>query len=357
MTTPPRPTGLDRRRFLRGGVLLGGAVLLAGTACGRNGADSQAEPGPTGATGDTGAATGDAAQVSYQGEAAITHLTAIVHSAPFHIAQALGYYEEEGLTLEHVSFPGGSDTIRGMESGIPLGSPASLPLFIAYEKGLDQLRIIGSVYNAASVDFIVPADSPINSVEDLEGAKIAVSTPGSNSTYFAERTVQEAGFTPGQDVELINVGGPGDAWTAASEGVVDVAWTASPLSERLVEEGAAKVVWRSRDFVEHWTDTVLATTQDFIDSDPDVLRAWVRAVQRAMGLINSDPEAAAESYAEAVDISAAVALAALQSAPAGTFTTELDMAGLEENVKAGLDEGQLTAEPDMSAIVVDEFLA
>lgn len=343
MTTSLRPYLLHRRDFLRrGGVAMGGVFLLGGVACGRGGS--------------TQTAGGSEGAVSYQGEAAITHLTAIVHSAPFHIAQALGYYEEEGLTLEHVSFPGGSDTIRGMESGIPLGSPASLPLFIAYEKGLDQLRIIGSVYNAASVDFIAPVDSEISAIEDLGGAKIAVSTPGSNSTYFADRTVREAGFTPGEDVELVNVGGPGDAWTAASEGVVDVAWTASPLPEQLVDSGEAKVVWRSRDFVESWTDTVLATTQEFIDSDPEVLQAWVRAVQRGMDLIHDDIEAAAEEYAKAVEITPAVAVSALRSAPEGTFTTQLDMAGLEENVQAGLDEGQLTAAPDMSAIVVDQFL-
>ncbi|MGH3665684.1 MAG: ABC transporter substrate-binding protein, partial [Egibacteraceae bacterium] len=292
---------------------------------------------------------------AYSGEVAITHLTAIVHSAPFHIAERLGYYEEEGLEIEHISFPGGSDTIRGMESGIPFGSPASLPLFIAYEKGLDQLRIIGSVYNAASVDFIVPKDSEIESVEDLGGTKIAVSTPGSNSTYFADRTVREAGFTPGQEVELVNVGGPGDAWTAASEGVVDVAWTASPLPEQLVQSGDAKVVWRSRDFVEHWTDTCLATTQEFIDSNPEALQAWVRAVQRGMDLINDEPDKAADAYGKAVEIEPEVAKAALQSAPKGTFDTALDMPGLEENVRAGLDQEQLSQEPDMGAIVIEDF--
>lgn len=337
MTTSRRYL-MSRRGFLRRtGTAAGGVWLLGGAAaaCGSS------------------AGAGDG---SYSGEVAITHLTAIVHSAPFHIAQSLGYYEEENLEVEHVSFPGGSDTIRGMESGIPFGSPASLPVFIAHEAGLDQLRIIGSVYNAASVDFIAPADSEIESIEDLEGAAIAVSTPGSNSNYFADRTVREAGFMPGQSVELVNVGGPGDAWTAASEGVVDVAWTASPLPEQLVEAGEAKVIWRSRDFVESWTDTSLVTTQDFIDSNPEVLQGWVRAVQRGMDLITDDLDRAAETYAEAVQIDPGIARAALTSAPEGTFTTALDMDGLEENVRAGLEEGQLEQEPDMSAIVVQDFV-
>lgn len=346
MTTSPRNTGFSRRTFLQqGGILMGGVVLLGAAGCARDGNGN--------GQGQTSGEGGEQ-QASYEGEGAITHLTAIVHSAPFHIAQRLGYYEEEGLTIEHVSFPGGSDTIRGMESGIPFGSPASLPLFIAWEKGLKDLRIIGSVYNAASVDFIVPSDSEIESIEDLGGKKIAVSTPGANSTYFADRTVREAGFTPGEDVELVSVGGPGDAWTAASEGVVDVAWTAAPLPQRLVAAGDARVVWRSSEFVDNWTDTCLATTQQYIDSNPEVLQAWVNAVQRGMDLIDEDPETAAEEYAAAVDISPEVALEALKAEP-GAFSTKIDLAGLEENVVAGKDEGQLTEDPDMDEIVVEDF--
>ncbi len=340
-------SGLNRRDFLRASAVAGGGIFFLGlSGCGNDSAGGQ---GTTGGQGSGGGTKG------YSGDAAITGLTNLIHSAPFFIAELEGYYKAEGLNLKHVAFPGGLDTVRGIDSGIGLGSPATLPVFIAAEKGL-KVRVISNIYSLPSVDYIAPTASPINRLEDLGGKKLGVSTPGSNSTYFAERSLRAAGLEPGKDVELVSLGGASDAWTAASQGVVDAAWTASPLSDKLVAGKEARVIGRSRDYVQQWSDTCLAATEDFIDKNGDALRAWVRAVQRGMDLIKNDLPRAAEIYGKAIQYDPAVAMAALKGSQEA-YRTRLEDAELKAVVDAGLEQKQLTRAPGLDDVVKRGFTA
>lgn len=333
MTTIFRPMG--RRGFLKLSAAAGGVVALGSTtACGQSG-------------GGNGG--------GYSGDVAVTGLASLIHSAPFFIAKSEGYYEEEGLNLEHIQFPGGLDTVRGIESGIGFGTSSTIPVFIAAEKGMD-VRMFGNVYTAASVDFIALPDSPVNTIEDVKGKKVAVSTPGSNSSYFAERTLREAGLEPGKDLELVNVGSASDSWTAVSQGVVEVAWTASPLSEKIASESGGKVIWRSRDYVTDWSDTCLVATGEFMDENAEALRGWGRALQRAMDMISNDVEAAAEVYARAIKYEPEIALEALRNSQ-DFVSLEFTDAQLQAVVEAGKEQGQLTQDPDMDSVVMRDFLS
>ncbi len=337
MTRISYPIG--RRDFFRTGLSLGTVLALGGLAgCGQAG-----RPAAGGGT------------QGYSGDVAVTGHASLIHSAPFFIAESEGFYEEEGLDLEHIQFPGGLDTVRGVESGIGFGTSSTIPVFLAAERGMD-VRMFGNVYTAASVDFIALPDSGINTVEDVRGKQVAVSTPGSNSSYFAERTLREAGLEPGSDVQLVSVGSASDSWTAVSQGVVDVAWTASPLSERIAAESGAKVIWRSRDYVTDWSDTCLVGTGAFIEEHGEALRGWGRALRKAMDMIENDLNRAAEVYGKSISLEPEVAHAALANSQ-HFFSLEFTDAQLEAVIQAGRDQGQITRDPDMDTVVMKGFLA
>lgn len=335
---------MNRRTFLRAvGVGAGSAVVLgAAAACGDDG-------GSQGGTGADG-------QVDFSGEIAVAHLQAIAAGAPFLVADELGYFKEEGLTLDMISFPGGTDTIRGISSGIPFGMPATLPGLIAYQAGQDDLRLVSGAVNVALVNFLVPADSDIQSIDDLRGKRIAVSQPGSITTYFANRIATEQGLVPGEDVEILNVGGPPDAWTATQQGLADVAWSSPPVSNRLVNDGEARVLFETSEYVENWVDNTYWTTQEFIDESPDVIQAILRAMQKSFTTIQEDLDSAAPAYAARAELDEAVARSALeQLGPA--LSLEFDMPGIEENVRAGAELDQLDPDTlDLDQIIVRDFV-
>jgi NitT/TauT family transport system substrate-binding protein len=340
MYAATNPNHCGRRDFLRLlGWGAGGAVVLGGlSACG--GGASTAGPGGAG----------------FRGEAAIAHLESIINAAPVLVAAGLGYFQDEGLDLDLVSFPGGTDTIRGVASGIPFGMPATLPGLIAYQKGQRDLRIIGGAVREPLVNFLVPADSEIRSIDDLRGKRIAVSQPGSITTYFATRIVTERGLVPGQTVEILNVGGPPDAWTAAQQGVADVAWSALPISQRLIDEGKARLLFECKDHVRNWSDNTYWTTQSVIDDTPEILQAWLRAVQRAITAITTDLDAAGPAYARGAGLADDLARSALEQA-GSAFSLEIDMPGMEENIRAGSELGQLDpAALDLERLIVTDFV-
>lgn len=239
------------------------------------------------------------------------------------VAQEMGYFRDAGLDLELVAFSGGSDTVRGItQGGMAFGIPSTLAVVSSNTQAGSDLRFIAGNNNTASVNFIVPEASPLQSVEDFRGKKIAVSRPGSLTTYFSDKMVRSIGLEPGKDVEIIFVGGPPEAWTAVTQGIVDVAWSAPPFSTALTIPGKARVVAQARDYVTSWADSFLTTTQALIDEQREVLEALVDTLGRAMTLIRDDPQKAAEVYAPAVELDVAVARAALTETP-DAWTTKI----------------------------------
>lgn len=325
-----------RRQFLLGaGAATGGVVLL----------------GPLAGCGDDSSTASDG---SYSGELAVSHLTAVIGPAPIHIALAEGYFEDEGLDLTPVSFPGGSDTIRGMSSGMDIGEPATLAAIVAYSAGQSDLRLVSGCFNGNQVLFIAPADSPIDDVGDLAGRSVGVSGPSSITSYFADLVVREEGL---EDVEVVNVGGPPDTWTAATQGVVDVAWSSPPLSSTLIQDGEAKLVFHTKDYVESWSDQMIVSTQGFIDDNPEVVQGFVTAIGRACDLIRDDTDAAADIYAEAMEVTPDAAKAALEDPGLDSWTTEIDEAGVQANADAAADLGQLESEVDVEDMIVRDFVS
>lgn len=310
-----------------------------------------------GASGCGSSGNGEAGGSSYSGEVAVSHLTATLDGAPLVVAQEMGYLSEAGLDVELIPFSGGSDTVRGItQGGMAFGIPSTLAVVSSNAQTGSDLRFIAGNHNNAAVNFIVPEASPIQSVEDFRGKKVAVSRPGSLTTFFSDKMVRSIGLEPGKDVEIVFVGGPPDAWTAVTQGIVDVAWSAPPFSTALTIPGEARVVALARDYVDSWADSLLTTTQTYIDEQPDVLQNLVGAIGQAMTLIRDDPQRAAEAYGPAVQLDVDVARAALSEFPEA-WSTEIPPDVVPQFVEAvsvleGIDPDTVSAD----AFVDDQFV-
>lgn len=328
---------LDRRQFL-GGVSAAGALAVIGlSGCGSRNNESRSGG-------------------SYSGEVAISHLTGTIDGAPLVIAQEMGYLADAGLDVELVGFPGGSETVRGItQSGMAFGLPSTVAAVTAFAKTSSPMRFVAGNNNRATVRFLVTDRSRLDSPRQLRGKKIAVSRPGSISTYFAEKMVRSAGLEPGRDVELLSVGGPPEAWTAATQGLVDAAWSAPPFSTTLVNKGQARELALVSDFVESWADSLLTTTQPVVDEQPRMLKNVVAVLNRAMTLIRDDPQAAAEAYAPTLGVDVEVTRQVLAEDPDG-WSTAIPRAALPEIATAAKALQDTSGDIDFEALVDEQFL-
>jgi NitT/TauT family transport system substrate-binding protein len=331
---------VSRRDFIAGAGAAAGSVALFGlSACGK-----AAEGGGGGS--DSG---------TYKGQQAVAHLDEIVSAAAFKIADAQGYFKDEKLDLKAVSFPGGGDVVRAIQTKMAFGQAAVIPTLIAHEKALKDIRLLAGSYYDPEVVFLVPKDSSIKSPSDLKGKKIGVSEPGSNSTYFGTKLLEKAGLKPGSDAKLVNVGGPADASTAADQGVIDVAWSTPPLSTKEEQEGKKRLLLKASELEPVWVSVGLATRQPFIDSNPKVLKRWITALQKSIDLIHSNTKKAGQVWGKSIEIDPEIATAALEEyKPA--FKLTIDRKALEANVRAGKELGQLSGAPNLDEIIYDKFL-
>lgn len=333
-----KPTPLGRRQFLSSAAGTAALVVVGLSGCGTGNS----------ASGRAGA---------YSGEVAVSHLTATIDGAPLIIAREMGYLSDVGLDVELVGFPGGSDTVRGMtQADMAFGVPSTVAVVTAFAKTSAEMRFISGNNNRATVNFLVPRRSPVTSLRQLHGKKVAVSRPGSLSTYFAEQMVRSVGLEPGIEVELLSVGGATDSWTAATQGLVDLAWSAPPFSTQLLQQGEARVVAHVSDFVESWADSMMTTTQPIVDEQPQMLRNLVLALDRSMTLLREDAQKAAEVYGPALELDVELARQALVDNSAG-WSTKIPTAALPEISKAASALQGTDGDIDFNTLVDDRFLS
>lgn len=307
-----------------------------------------------------GASGGNKGSGPYTGQIAISHLTSNIVGAPFFIARDEGLFNDAGVNLELVETSGGAGAVRAVAQTTQIGAPSTPATFTAAGKGMSDLRIISGLFNTpAHTLYIAPKNRDV-SRESLRGKKIGTSSAESLTTYFSDVIASELGLSIGgkdADIERIFVGGTADAWNAARQGLVDVAWSAPPFATKLLEEGSAKVVLQASEFRPSFVSIAGVATQSFIDEHPDAIEGSLRGLADAINLMTNEPGRAAKSWARAIDISQSVAEAAIQEY-ASSFGIAVDAAGLRQGLQAAVDIGQLPAgrKPDLDNMIVERFI-
>jgi NitT/TauT family transport system substrate-binding protein len=240
--------------------------------------------------------TATAPPVIYKGQVAVVLLN-VSAAAPYLIAQQKGYFKDVGLDLTFVNFFGGTDGINGIRNiGFGFGSTASGLLAVA--NGVD-IKIVGGGFEVPGEQFLVPSNSPIKTIKDLRGrvTTIGVTRPSSNTEFEAQGIAKLLHLTIGKDVKLVYIADLNAQWTAAQQGLLDVFVGGPPVSTPLEKAGQARLLFKASTYY-HFPADVSWATSDFIKAHPDVVRAWMKAIQRASQLIAQHPLRAALAYAE-----------------------------------------------------------
>ncbi len=132
-------------------------------------------------------------------------------AAPFAVAQKMGWFA--GFTVQLVPMPGSTDCVKNVATReLPYSLPSIEPLAIIRPQGVRALNYYtayqGNIYGIA-----VPEGSPVQSIPDLRGKRIGVTSMASGGVIVARALVANAGMNPDTDVRIV-VAGEG-AQTAA----------------------------------------------------------------------------------------------------------------------------------------------
>lgn len=216
---------------------------------------------------------------------------------PFYAAVEKGYFKEAGLDVEALKFAGAQQVMEAMLAGRCDGSSngtgsGNLGVGEIASPGLFKI-IATNPSNAKYVldQFLVPKDSPVKSIAELKGKRVA-SGPGIQNKVLAMTVLERAGAA-GTTVTELPIG---QHVAALAAGQVDAVYTLEPTgtvgrlngTTRLLEAGViAKYILG--DALAPWHGGSATLTTEFIKKHPEVAKKYIAAYARGITLVRNDP--------------------------------------------------------------------
>jgi sulfonate transport system substrate-binding protein len=186
---------------------------------------------------------------------------------------------EPGVHVVWQEFPAGPQLLEGLNIGsIDFGCTGEVPPVFAQAADAPLLYVLSERAGPATEAIVVRSDSPIKTVADLKGKRVALNK-ASNVHYLLVRAIEKAGLT-WSDIEPVYLT-PADARAAFESGRVD-AWAIwDPYYAQIVDAGQARLLADGTGLVEN-RGYYLATRQ-LVSGQPQsfrVLLAELRAMSK-----------------------------------------------------------------------------
>jgi NitT/TauT family transport system substrate-binding protein len=208
---------------------------------------------------------------------------------PLTIAEQLGYFKQEGLTVHIADFAGGSQALRAV-----VGGSADV-VSGAYEHTLNmqpkgqylQCFVQQGRAPQIAIGISKALAKTYKSPKDLKGLKVGVSAPGSSTHMIVNYFISRDGLKP-SDISVVGVGLSATAITAIKSGQIDVVSNTDPVMTKLEQDGDVKIIADTRTL--KGTEQVLGGPMpagclyapvDFIKKNPNMVQALTNAIVRA----------------------------------------------------------------------------
>lgn len=221
----------------------------------------------------------------------------IASGLPLYTALERGFFKEAGLNVEGVKFASAQQVAEAMIAGRIHGSAngtASAVLGLAEITSPGLFKIIcsnPSNHKLVLDQFVVPKDSPIKSIAELKGKRIA-SGPGIQNVTLAKIILEKNGITDAKVVELPI----GQHVPALAADQLDAVYTLEPTGTagrlkgltRVLENGViSKYVLGAPDAP--WFGGSASVTTALLKDRPEVAKKYIAAYARAVDFVRKNP--------------------------------------------------------------------
>ncbi|MDH1211279.1 sulfonate ABC transporter substrate-binding protein [Pseudomonas chengduensis] len=182
---------------------------------------------------------------------------------------------EQGVEVKWTEFPGGPQLLEGLNVGsVDFGVTGETPPVFAQAAGADLLYVAHEPPAPTGEAILVPKDSPIQSVAELKGKKVALNK-GSNVHYLLVRALEDAGLKYG-DITPIYLP-PADARAAFERGSVD-AWVIwDPFQSAAEKQLQARTLRDGSGLVDN--HQFYLATRGYAEKNPQVVGALVEEIR------------------------------------------------------------------------------
>ncbi len=237
-----------------------------------------------------------------------------------YVAHNLGYIDEEfnkiGAKYEWTEFKSGPLVNESVAAGEEdMGFMADLPAIIAKSRGQNIEVVSNIAYGEKGLAVLVGKDSPIQSVADLKGKKVAYAQ-GSYAQHLLALLLDKQGLTL-DDIQTVNLGAA-EQVTALTTGEVDAIVIWEQYITKMTNDNTARVLADGTGIKRGNMVNYFVT--EYAEKHPLVVLAYIKALNRADDVIKNDPDKAAEAVYKDFGVSKEEMLQILKNF---TFTTDL----------------------------------
>lgn len=220
-------------------------------------------------------------------------ILSLTSHAPSIIAEAKGYFEEQGLDVELVMFQAAQPMAVGIASGdLDFGMTALTGGLISLaEKG--AVRIIGgALQETEGVEgqkILVSReayDAGVTEPAMLKGRSFGVTTTGSSFHYMAHKIADGAGFAR-EDLRIVPLQKVPAVVASLQSGQID-AWSIVPnIAEGLTAGEEVVEIGEISDFIENYQVTTVFTSTENVTENPELVSRFLAGLSKGIDDYNA----------------------------------------------------------------------
>jgi sulfonate transport system substrate-binding protein len=274
------------------------------------------------------------------GAEAVLTAAGLLNTLPFHVTWS--------------DFTSGPPMLEAMASGaVDIGGVGDAPPVFAASGG-EQVEIVGARQTNGDQDaVVVPKGSPITSIAQLKGQKIAYGS-GSSGNYNLLTVLTKAGLTT-KDVTLVNLQ-PAEALAAFTSGAV-AAWDIwPPYVQQVVAQDGAKVLATGSGYGSPYSFEVASKAAV---ADPDkaaAIKVYLATLDKAYVWAATHPSAWAAAWGKAAGLPASIMnVAATTDSTTPVPVTSAIVSSEQNLVDQFFAAGLIPTKVDISGYITSEF--
>jgi sulfonate transport system substrate-binding protein len=337
---------INRPRFYA--VMTLALAALAAAGCSSSSSSSAASSGTASASASASASSSvnlssvtlDIGDQKGTGAEAVLTAAGLLNTLPFHVSWS--------------DFTSGPPMLEAMASGsVDIGGVGDAPPVFAASGG-EQVEIVGARETAGDQDaVVVPKNSPITSIQQLKGKKIAYGS-GSSGNYNLLTVLTKAGLTT-KDVTLVNLQ-PAEALAAFTSGAVD-AWDIwPPYVQQVVAQDGARVLATGSAYGSPYSFEVASKAALADPAKAAAIKVYLATLDKAYVWAATHPDAWAVAWGKAAGLptsimDVAAKIDATTPVPVTSATVTSEQSLVDQFYAAGLIPNKV----DMSDYITTQF--
>ncbi|GHU69986.1 hypothetical protein FACS189413_09710 [Bacteroidia bacterium] len=281
----------------------------------------------------------------------------MVSSLAHFVAKDQGYYEQEGVKIKESEIKTSDLMADNLVAGhINAAIELSITsLLKANEKSKTNTDLV-KIYSVSDITvengfdaIVVRSDSKIDSLKDLSGKKVGI-FPGSTSRNFLTTIFKEQ--CPGLPLPEFNDVAPSAHIQQLEGGHIDALYTYEPnLTTGIIKNGFRKIC--PSIYALHYSPSPIgcaAANSTWAERNPELLKSYLKAIDKAIVFIRENPVKAREILVKAVGYD--VQIASKMNIMPMSQSTEVNKAELQKYLEALKVLNEIKDIPNINSITL-----